>query len=364
MPLRNPSTACVRCACVRSACSAAALRPPAASRRARRSAPDLVRTNTSTGPSVRRRNFASHSVFCAAATFSMVCVMLLAGPPADPTCTNFASQHDLVGQPHHLFRHRRREEQRLPRGRVGQRRDDAPNVGPEAHVHHAIRFVEHERIELVELHGAVAHVIHQPARRGDDDVDARLERALLRVHRHAAVDGDAGQVRVIGEALDVVFDLAAELARRREDEDAREAALVGRRRARPEHAVQDRQEERRGLARAGVGAADEVAAVHDDRDDRALNRRRAREAADANALDERRLEAERVESDRSRIVLGLRPRDRRRWRRLCASTWRRVPPGRGAPPRPPGRRLRRPRELLRLACMGAQNSDFSSGRGR
>ena len=36
----------------------------------------------------------------------------------------------------------------------------------------------------------------------------------------AAVDGDAGQVRVIGEALDVVLDLDGQLAGRREDQDA------------------------------------------------------------------------------------------------------------------------------------------------
>jgi hypothetical protein len=36
---------------------------------------------------VRRRNFASHSVFWAAGTFSISCVIELAGPPADPICT-------------------------------------------------------------------------------------------------------------------------------------------------------------------------------------------------------------------------------------------------------------------------------------
>jgi hypothetical protein len=101
-------------------------------------------------------------------------------------------------------------------------------------------------------------VIHQPARRGDDDVDAGLERALLRPHLDAAVDGDAREVGVIREALDVVFDLHAQLARRREDQDAREAALVRRSRARLQHAVQDRQHERDRLAGAGVGAADDV----------------------------------------------------------------------------------------------------------
>ena len=70
----------------------------------------------------------------------------------------------------------------------------------------------------------VPHVIHQPARRGDDDVDAGLERALLHVHRHAAVDGDARDRRVIGQALHLIFDLHGQLARRRQHQRARAAA--------------------------------------------------------------------------------------------------------------------------------------------
>ena len=41
------------------------------------------------------------------------------------------------------------------------------------------------------------HVIHQPARRGDDDVDAGLERALLHAHLDAAVDRGARDRRVV-----------------------------------------------------------------------------------------------------------------------------------------------------------------------
>ena len=42
--------------------------------------------------------------------------------------------------------------------------------------------------------GAAALVIHQAPGRGDDDVDAGLERAFLRAHLDAAVDGDAREV--------------------------------------------------------------------------------------------------------------------------------------------------------------------------
>ena len=187
--------------------------------------------------------------------------MLRAGPPADPTCTNRASRttssascitsSGIVAEKSSVWR----------AARVRQRLDDPADVGPEAHVHHAVRFVEHQRVELVEGHRAVAHVIHQPARRGDDDVDAGLEGPLLRIHRHAAVDGDAGQIGVIGEALDVVFDLARPArgsgARIRTRVKPRSSGAASRA---SQHPVEDRQQERRRLAGAGVGAADEIVA--------------------------------------------------------------------------------------------------------
>ena len=161
----------------------------------------------------------------------------------------------------------------------GARRDDPPHVGPEAHVHHPIGLVEDQRIELVERDRAIPHVIHQPARRRHDDVHARLQGTLLLIHRHAAIDGNAGQIRVIRESLNVVFNLHRELAGRRQDQHARIAALLGRRRPRPQQPVQDREQERRGLAGAGLRAADRIVAVHDDRHDGALNRGRGRSRA-------------------------------------------------------------------------------------
>ena len=161
----------------------------------------------------------------------------------------------------HLGGHGRREQQGLACRRVGERRDDAPDVGPEAHVHHPIRLVEHQRIELVERDRAVPHVIHQPAWRRHDDVHARLQRTLLLIHRHAAVDGNAGQIGVIRESLNVVFNLHGELAGRRQNQHAGVAALLGRRGPRPQQAVQDRQQEGCGLAGAGFRAANQIVAV-------------------------------------------------------------------------------------------------------
>src|SRR5688572_29850188 len=170
--------------------------------RASRSAPDFVRLKTRTGPSVRRRNFASHSVFCAAGTFSISCVIELAGPPADPICTYcgfltisssiFITSSGIVAEKSSVWR-------------LSGGGSDAADVGPEAHVHHAIGFVDDEGVDVREIDRLAALVIHQAPGRGDDDVDAGFERAFLRPHFDAAVDGDAGEVGVIREALDVVF---------------------------------------------------------------------------------------------------------------------------------------------------------------
>ena len=74
----------------------------------------------------------------------------------------------------------------------------------------------------------LAHVIDEPPRRGDDDVDAGFEGALLAAHLDAAVDRGAGDRRVIGEPVDLVFDLDGELAGRRQDEHARLACSARR----------------------------------------------------------------------------------------------------------------------------------------
>ena len=133
--------------------------------------------------------------------------------------------HDLEREPHDIVRHRRREEQRL--ARVGHRRDDAAHVGPEPHVHHAIGLVEHQQLDAAQVGVLLPHVIHQPPGRGDDDVDAGAQRALLDAHLDAAVDGGARHRRVVGEPVNLVLDLHRELARRREHQHAGLGTGVG-----------------------------------------------------------------------------------------------------------------------------------------
>jgi hypothetical protein len=49
---------------------------------------------------------------------------------------------------------------------------DFLDVGDEAHVEHPVRLVDHEQVAAVQHDLAAAEQVHQPARRGDQDVDA------------------------------------------------------------------------------------------------------------------------------------------------------------------------------------------------
>ena len=124
---------------------------------------------------MRRRYFARNAIFSRDGRMCASCVIVCAGPRRDPTCTNTASgasasanritSSGIVAENSIVWRVLGR------RHRFG----DLADVGPEAHVHHAVGFVEHEDLELREVADVAAHVIEQPAGRGDDDVDAGLE---------------------------------------------------------------------------------------------------------------------------------------------------------------------------------------------
>ena len=125
---------------------------------------------------MRRRYFARNDAFSRAGRMRASCEIVCAGPRRDPTCTNTAlgasasakriTSSGIVAEKSIVWRDVGRR----------QRLGDLADVGPEAHVHHAVGFVEHEDLELREIADAAAHVIEQPAGRGDDDVDAGLER--------------------------------------------------------------------------------------------------------------------------------------------------------------------------------------------
>ena len=169
-----------------------------------------------------------------------------------------------------LRRDRGREEQRLAPRR--QRPDHASDVVDEAHVEHPVGLVEDEHLEPVEADEALAHEVEQAAGGGDQDVDARRHRPDLRVLADAAEDHGAAQLQVAAVDGEAGLDLSRELAGRGQHEGAAglgpgPARIAG-------EALQDRQREGGGLAGAGLGAAQEVAAREQMRDRLDLDRRR------------------------------------------------------------------------------------------
>jgi hypothetical protein len=170
------------------------------------------------------------------------------------------AQHG-VGQPGDLLRHGGREEQSL--AFAAQHGDDALDVMDEAHVEHAVGFVQHQDFHLVERHGALVDQIEQTARRCHQHFDAVGERAHLAVDRHAANgERDRERPHVPSIGAEAVRNLARQFAGRRQHQDA--AGLLFRPQALGIEVIQDRQREGRGLARAGLRDADDVAALQHD----------------------------------------------------------------------------------------------------
>ena len=156
-----------------------------------------------------------------------------------------------------VVRHRRREQQGLPV--LGHRGRDATDVADEAHVEHAIGFVEDEEADLSELHVAALDQVEQTARRGDQDVDAARQGLDLAAVAQTTDDGAEAQAEAATVGVEAAGDLDREFAGRRQHESARAlglgAFLV------LEKVLQHGQRERRRLAGAGLGDAQNVTAL-------------------------------------------------------------------------------------------------------
>ncbi len=112
------------------------------------------------------------------------------------------------------------------------------------------------------------------------------ERVLLRAHAHAPEDGGAGKRGVEGERVQVLVDLRGQLAGGSEDEGPGGPARLVR------EALQDGQDEGRGLAAARHGAREQVVAGEGGRHGLLLDGRRAREAELVDAAQQVVVEAE------------------------------------------------------------------------
>ncbi|KAJ0161195.1 hypothetical protein CTA2_6617, partial [Colletotrichum tanaceti] len=148
------------------------------------------------------------------------------------------------------------EEQGLPRG--GQVLDQGVDGGLEAHVHDAVRLVEDEDLQVVDVEaGGLVEVLQHAAGRADEDV--HLGQAVGLLLEALAADDEAGrEVVVAADLAQDLEDLGGQLAGRGDDEGA-EAVVLG-----PSRAVElleDGDDEGERLSAAGLGGAEDVGAL-------------------------------------------------------------------------------------------------------
>ena len=168
-----------------------------------------------------------------------------------------------------LRRHGRREEHVLPF--LGDMADDLADRAEEAKVQHLVGFVQHEDLGVAELRGPLTEVVDQAAGGGDQHINAAHKRLDLRGHLGAAEHGGDADLLLLAIGAEAFGDLGCEFPGRGQDEDA--AAATRRGLGVFGQTMQDRQGEGGGLAGAGLGHAQKVAAFHRRGDRLRLDRR-------------------------------------------------------------------------------------------
>lgn len=162
-----------------------------------------------------------------------------------------------LGDAPNFRRHGRGEEQGLPRER--DELADALDVGNEAHVQHAVGFVDDEQLDAGEQEAAAFGMVEQAARGCDQHVDAARQLGILVAERDAADQQRDVEFLAGAVAVEVLLDLRREFAGRLEDQGARHARSGATLFEDGEH----RQHEGRGLAGAGLGDAEHILASED-----------------------------------------------------------------------------------------------------
>ena len=175
-------------------------------------------------------------------------------------------QH-IGGQRSDLLGQRRRKEQGLPF--FGQGPNDAAHVVDKAHIEHAVGLVEDQDFDLVELDVALAHQIEQAARGRDQDIGFFAQRTNLRAGRHPAQNHRPLERQIAAVGAKTLLDLQRQLARRRQHQGANLPPALA-----LAEQLQNRQRERRGLARPRLCGGQEILALQHHRDSLLLNGRR------------------------------------------------------------------------------------------
>ena len=141
----------------------------------------------------------------------------------------------------------------------GQGRNNFSDVAHEAHVKHAVGFVQHQDFNRTESQPALVHKVEQPSRSGDHDVNAALQSIGLSLLADTAEDCGMAQMKVNRVRAEFFTDLDREFAGGRQDQGARAPPVFLAVSARK--TFENGKGEGRGLAGAGLGDTQQILAV-------------------------------------------------------------------------------------------------------
>ena len=105
----------------------------------------------------------------------------------------------------HLGVHGGGEKERLAFGR--QLGADAFDVGDESHVEHAINFIEHEHLHVLQLNVALVHQVQQAAGSGHQHVHTAMHGLHLAILIHSAEYHRVGEVQETAVGLEAITNL-------------------------------------------------------------------------------------------------------------------------------------------------------------
>ena len=184
---------------------------------------------------------------------------------------------------------------------LGQQADDAGDIRDEAHVQHAIGFVENERLHAAEVEALLFDQVEQASRCCHEHFDTGADFFDLWLDVDAAVSAQASYRDVLAVGLDRLVYLDGEFARRREHQDPHRMARWRRTWAgKRKDALEKRQREGRRFTRSGLRTAHQILARENDRDGLRLNRRRVGVTLFSNGSQDFRRQAEFIKTHRQR----------------------------------------------------------------
>src|SRR5690606_28535294 len=167
----------------------------------------------------------------------------------------------LLGQVHHVVAEGGGEQQGLAIALARRLADDLADLGDEAHVQHAVGLIEDQYLDQIQVYLAAIAEVQQATRGSDQDVAVFAFQLLeLLVVIHAADKAHHVQAAILGQAFGVVGDLHDQFPGWGNDQRpgfAHEAFVRGRG---LQQLGDGGDQERGGLAGAGLGAADGVMA--------------------------------------------------------------------------------------------------------